>query len=255
MTAFEARFDESGIEGTRSVAAYAGYCASSQTWRRLEKAWLQALDDFQIPQFHMVDLIHSRNGFEKFDRHLVGLLLNRLKSILVRELKAKKLLPLWSAVEKFAWDKVDKPEKFLSRFPKPLDVCFDHLVHQLARCSSGRGSVTPIFALNDEYNKRNEDVYNVYRQHADWNALLGPIAFDSPQRLTSLQPADMIAYEISAYWDRLDEGDYFRRMIDLRYSPLVDEIAPLIEVELSGCIGEIPLKRIIRDYLDGQLVW
>jgi hypothetical protein len=258
MALLLARFDESGTEGGRSVVAYAGYCAGAKTWARVEAAWQQALDDFGAPPFHMVDLLHSQNGFEKFDRHLIGLLLNKLKGILKTELDARRMVPLWSAIEKGAWAAATTPPEFAKRFPKPLDLCFDHLVHQMRRFSEDHADATPVapmFADSPEYTARNEEYYGVYKRHPEWGAILGPIAFGSPRQIVALQTADMIAYETSAYWDRLDEGDYFRRIVELRYRPIVDEIVPVFRVGLSGCIGEAALRLIINDYLAGRPLW
>jgi len=257
LALLEAYFDESGTEGSIAVVSYAGFCATKDNWSAVEQRWKRALRDFDIEWFHMVDLVHSRDQFAKFNAGWIGDVLNRFSMIVSESLDNDCLTPLWSGVQKPAWDKVEKSAKFLQQFPKPLDLCFDHIVHQMRRFSIHHAEaepIAPMFADNLEYTKRNQEIYETYKQHPEWSKLLGPIAFGSPRQVVALQPADMFAYETTAHFDRL-EGSYFDRVRGMRYMPVIHKIGKLIDVDLSGCIGTEPLKRIVRDFEEGRPIW
>ncbi len=61
---FTAYLDESGTHGGSDTVAVAGYVSNGTQWLQFEKDWQQALGEFGIERFHMVEFAHSKGAFE-----------------------------------------------------------------------------------------------------------------------------------------------------------------------------------------------
>jgi hypothetical protein len=57
--------------------------------------------------------------------------------------------------------------------------------------------VATMFAIQKEYEERMHDALRTYIRSPWFGRFLGPVAFDSPERVVPLQAADLIAHETS----------------------------------------------------------
>jgi hypothetical protein len=75
--------DETGA-ATTEFFGVAGVLAPDDSWKDFERRWLQALEEFKIPYFHMVEFAHSTGVFKDWKgnepkrRELFGKLLGIL---------------------------------------------------------------------------------------------------------------------------------------------------------------------------------
>ncbi|RJF80730.1 DUF3800 domain-containing protein [Oleomonas cavernae] len=199
LALLQAYFDESGTHGSASIAAIAGYVADQATWSALEAEW-RAAQPAYAPVFHMSPCISGHreyHGIPETERHD---LIVRLSKIL----EAHPVRAIWSAVVIEDWENEAKDAAFLSKFPKPFDLCFRHIVWQLRNWSISHCNgeeIAPVFALNDEYQKRMSEVGAAIQAHPSYLNVLGGLSFYPPSKVVPLQTADFLAYEVCKHWD------------------------------------------------------
>jgi hypothetical protein len=188
---FRAYFDESGTSGGSTITAIAGYVATKDAWASVEKLWreeLALLAERGVKTFHMHECIVGEGEYalvEEFHRlaHI-----KRLSEIL-RDADIH-AIGVW--VDNADWAEVVKDDSFLTTFPTPYDLCFEHTVRWLRGWSKKRADgelVAPMFAYHPEYSPRTVRVYGSQDWYQD---ALGPLAFDFPKRVIPLQTADFI---------------------------------------------------------------
>ncbi len=253
MLRFESYFDETGTGGDRVFAGYAGYCATKDVWESLDERWRISLEEFKIDHIHMLDLIHREGIYASIDAHWLQLILGRFSSIIGEH----DLNSIWCAVDQIDWNENVNSERFLARFPKPLDLCFDGIVHQLRAWSlkkCGGSRIVPVFADSDEFSRRNRENYDVYKRHPHWEDYLGAIVFGSPRVIRPLQASDMVAYELGCHFDRL-EGDYFKSVRDLRYVPTIGQISKPGDIEASYVINGPVVRGMQERFNAGLSIW
>jgi Protein of unknown function (DUF3800) len=197
-----AYFDESGTHQESKITALAGFVGTEATWTTLEPKWQAILDQFAdkgVRWFHMSEALAQRGQFAHLDKVRLNYIITQLGNIL----EASGAVPLFSAVVTDDWDVVVGGEAdFLAQFPKPLDLCFANLVQHLARWTRERAGgemVAPMFAYSPEYSARLADLGRVYGSMPYYKSVLGPIAFDYPERVIPLQCADLLVHQIN--WD------------------------------------------------------
>jgi hypothetical protein len=193
MALLRAYFDESGTHGS-TITAIGGYVATSDTWDLLEKAWREEIAlfaDMGLKSFHMSECISGTGQYERisfFHRHAH---IKRMSEIL-RDADVQ-AIGVW--VDNNDWAEMNEPE-LLAAFPKPYNLCFDHMVRFLREWSKskvGGERVVPMFGYTLEYSPKTIELYGAETWYRD---VLGAIAFDSPDYVLPLQTADFVAHQI-----------------------------------------------------------
>jgi hypothetical protein len=248
----EAYFDESWIGPTgQRITALAGFMATANVLRALEDDWIEAWEPYKkqygIETFHMTDCAGGYGEFGKIDTFFRRAIITRLSKVVGRH----ELQPVWSAVIDEDWDAIVTDANFLKRYPKPLDICFGHVVHQMVgwmRSNGYEAGVAPMFADHSEYNPRMKDVYDAYKHHPEWAKFLRPIAFGSPRQVICLQAADMLAYGIAL--DRRDI-EYPKQEITLENigpRKFLINMTGFHGLHVGGCYDALGLKNAVRDF-------
>jgi hypothetical protein len=197
----KAYFDETGTHDGSAITAIGGYVGSQESWASLETEWLAILEPYRnkgVRYFHMAEALAQEGQFGRIDKPNVNYIVTQLAKLLGKT----KPEPFFSAVANKDWDEVVTDEAFLQRFPKPLYLCFENLVHSLwswSRRHAGGELVVPVFAYHKDYSPRMAEIGAVYGAQAWYQKVLGPIAFDYPERVIPLQGADLLAHQMS--WD------------------------------------------------------
>jgi hypothetical protein len=182
LAMLEAYFDESGTEGEATIAAIAGYVASAEEWRNIEKPWqckLNLLSEWSVKTFHMTDCISGTGEYERVPFHIRKAHLSG-QSLILRNAEIQ---PIWSWIIVEDWHDVITDKAFLARFPKPLDLCFDFIVRKLRAWAARKANgelVVPMFAHTDEYYNKWSAVGHSYSSQDGYRDVLGPIVFGYP---------------------------------------------------------------------------
>lgn len=201
LAMLKAYFDESGTHGGSHVTALAGWIGTKDAWEELEPQWIAVLAEFAdrgVKTFHMTDALAQKGQFERIDIPTLNYILTQLSELLGRS----KAVPISSAVVTADWDRIVKDPEFLARFPKPLDLCFENLVQNLAlwaRRHAGGEQVCPVFAYSREFSPRMAEIGRIYGAQPWYRDHLGAIAFDYPDRAAPLQAADLLVHQMN--WD------------------------------------------------------
>lgn len=199
-----AYFDESGTHGDEAyVASIAGFVGTKEVWESLEGEWLHAISYYTervgVRTFHAAHCLAEppQGEFAGLDRfHCLAIV-----KLLSEALSRHDVHAVWSSVIVEDWLSNTTPE-FRSRFPKPFDLCFEHIIIQLwewANRTTGGEMVVPVFAIQNEYSARMEAIGRAYQVSDGYCRFLGPIAFGSPAQVIPLQAADLLAHEVSEY--------------------------------------------------------
>jgi len=208
MALLRAYFDESGTHGEAAVTVIAGFVGTKKAWEGVESGWageLALYADRGVKTFHMADLLAQSGEFARIDRpHLNGILTQ-----LSKLLGSSGLSPICSSVVNEDWDAVVSEPAFLARFPKPFDLCFEDVVRQLwiwAARNTRSELVAPMFAYQNEYHQRMGEIGRLYGSQDWYRKVLGPIAFDFPDRVIPLQAADFLAHQMNWSLERREYG-------------------------------------------------
>jgi uncharacterized protein DUF3800 len=196
-------FDETGTHDESRITAIGGYVGKKDSWAALEPQWLEILEAYRergVRFFHMSEALAQRDQFSRIDKPNMNYIITQLSQLLGNAYPA--LEPFFAAVVNEDWEAVVRDEDFLRRYPKPLDLCFDNLIQNLwrwAKTHTDGELVVPIFAYSAEYSARMAEIGRLYGAHEWYRKVLGPIAFDYPERVVPLQAADLIAHQMN--WD------------------------------------------------------
>lgn len=215
LVLMKAYFDESGTDGESLITVIAGYVASKDVWTEVEAKWKAELDvyaDKGVKTFRMTDCIAQVGEFARLDKFFSSALIQKLSEVL----RDHDVHAIWSAVSSEAWKTVTDTA-FLAAYPKPFDLCFDHVVRQLwrwAKTNAGGEIVVPMFAYQPEYYSRMAEVGRVYGSRASYREVLGPIAFGYPFQVVPLQTADFVAHPIRKEFEHVEYDELTLDNID-----------------------------------------
>jgi len=209
LVLMEAYFDESGTHGHALITSLAGYVATKETWVSLEEQWQRELEvyaDKGVKTFHMAHCVAQEGEFAALDSFFSRSLIMKLSEVLARH----DIQPIWSMAVNEDWDEVVTDAEFLARFPKPLDLCFEHVVltlHSWAKRRTNGELVAPMFSYQPEYYARMAEIGRVYGSRDWYRTVLGPIAFGFPSQVMPLQAADFVSHQINSRWEHVEYGE------------------------------------------------
>jgi len=247
-----AYFDESWIgDAAQRITALAGFMAPCAVWTALEDEWCEAWEPYAsqygIAAFHMTDCVGGFNEFARVDTFFRMAIITSLSKVV----GAHQVQPVWSAVINEDWDAVVTDTDFLRRYPKPLDLCFDHVVQQMigfTRRKGHSGGVAPMFADQNEYNPRMMEVYSTYKHHPEWAKFLRPIAFGSPRQVIPLQAADMLAYGVGIDRAAIEYPKEDVSLANIGPPRFLINMTGYHGLHVGGCFGALALRNAVMDF-------
>jgi hypothetical protein len=201
MALAKAFFDETGTDERSSIVAIGGFVGHDVAWARIQPNWESVLRDFEdrgVEWLHTTDAIAQEGQFARIDKPRLDYILTQLS----KTLGAEELTPFFSAVVKQHWDEVVTDTEFIKRFPTPLDLCFENVLHKLwkwGRQYADGKLIVPMFAYEKSSVRRMAEIGHLYGAHEWYCDVLGALAFDYPRRVIGLQAADLLSHQMR--WD------------------------------------------------------
>jgi hypothetical protein len=247
MALLKAFFDESWSHSSAgtTVTAIAGYVGAADVWDSIELPWQERLDlykDQGVRFFHMTDCCgaEGRRQFVNVNLEHRLHIINYLSGILEKA----DIQAIWSSVFDEDWNAVVTDAEFLAWFPKPFCLCFEHIVQQLwhwARSNANGERVVPMFAYQEQYSAHMMEIGAAYGGYPWYRDVLGPLAFDFPDRNIPLQAADLLAHEISWDWNRAGYGPP-PTVTDIGFRRVLAKASGFNGLHLGGCFDANALR-------------
>lgn len=196
--------DESGTHEASGAVAVAGFISNTSKWEAFSLEWKSALDEWQIPAFHMADY-ESRHGyFESWDDQQRKERLNHLLEIIVRHT----FLSIAYVIRKRQFDDIlsDKAKELCGdAYGLASIACWNNLIplvkkvdgyidYTMDNGSKGRGVLAWIYGEQCKY--------------PEWlnSTRVLSLSFRDDQIFLPLQAADILAYEMYKHAQRQFEG-------------------------------------------------
>ena len=206
------------------------------------------LKQFGVKTFHMVDCLgdagHGEfSRVEKFYRQAIVVNLSKI-------LASSDLQPIWSAVLDNDWKSTVNDSTFLKRYPKPLHLCFDDIVANLAGWSREHADgekVVPMFAWNKEYGPKMQALGDIWAEQDWYSSTLRCISFGKPSDVMPLQAADFLVHEIGWYWNNVFFGPR-PTLVDSGFRVILDNATKAHGMERGGCYTADALKLRISEF-------
>ncbi|TAL03684.1 MAG: DUF3800 domain-containing protein [Rhodospirillaceae bacterium] len=198
VVVLKAYFDESGTHGGSLITAIGGWIGTEQTWSELEQKWLAILTEYAdkgVRYFHMAEALAQEGQFCRVDKPSIDYIITQCTKLIGES----KVIPLFCAVVNEHWERVVHDPVFLARFPKPINLCFENLLHTILDWSRDHANselVVPMFAVHTEFTPQLAEIGHLYTANERTKKILGSLAFDFPERVIPLQVADFLAHQI-----------------------------------------------------------
>lgn len=233
-----AYMDESGSHAGSHASLVAGYWGSVNEWRRFERRWKDALDEFSITEFHAKDFWTKGQGtgeFRNWTEERRELLLRKLVGII----EAAKIYPFACGVLRSEWDKLTPQErKLYTGGTQP----------HLSGCPSKRhfwGFQVSVIraALYCEPHLGIDYVLDFDRNSAGWatkcfrqlkkdaqnnndavGKVIGDLTFEDSKSVLPLQAADLLAYEAARYAKGAYGGNRDPKKMNVLYARVVSRM-------------------------------
>jgi hypothetical protein len=175
-----------------------GFIAHANTWGRIERRWDRANDFFRVKRFHAVH-VNARSGeFEGWSRPKRDRYSKRLLTIIADQEKHLHVVSCGMFVRDY---QQIIPEIDRVKFGHPYIVCFKTCVGMIAQ-QLELGGFAPddkFSVILDRNNWENEavEVFYKMKDSEDWpyHGRLATCTPGSSDEITTLQSADLIAYE------------------------------------------------------------
>lgn len=219
-----AYIDESGVHDGAKACVICGYFGGLGQWRKFEKNWLRALEEFDVPleEFHAKDLI-PRQGFFRLwnDDNYNGFLEALAKAITLHKLHP---VSYGILVEDF-WSFSEKERKVMTGgtiradgklmtpgcCKRPYFVPFQWLMRTVASHAEVGGKAHFYFGLGNSFSKSAKWLFHYIKTRPDapYVERLGDITFPPAKETPRLQAADLLSYLTYEHMlERMVSGDW-----------------------------------------------
>ena len=197
-----AYFDESGTDGQHGFTCISGFIGSVEEWGIIQRGWRDRLDRDGINTFHYVKANSRRGEYHGWSKPQVDAHLEHLSFLLtangVAGINAGFVGDYSNVISTL-------PDQFRERYPTAYSLCFELAVTKICESMQGAWQKQPValvFARQDQFQGRALEVWELNDRLGLWPEI-NSISYSTPEKLTQLQAADMIAWETRRYmWDR-----------------------------------------------------
>lgn len=196
VVALTVYLDESGVHRDSKAVTLAGFVSTPDRWVSFEREWREALDDYGLPSFHMVDFAAGRGPYSHWQNAQHRIRFGRLLEII----KAHVMYGVGIGVPTEPYHRLFSPEAKAhvgGPYGFAASVAFLEFSYQLPEVvedpwlayvfESGQPGIDQI-AKSFQYNEQ------VPEQKADLRLL--SLAFQNKLDFVPLQAADILAYEL-----------------------------------------------------------
>jgi len=193
---YQAYLDESGTHRGSQAIVVAGFISNQSEWTSFSEEWKTALDEWQIPKFHMVDFAHNQGIFKSWSEQTRRERLNHLLGIIKRHTFSS----IAFVIFKKSFDEIiSEQARILCKTAYELASigCYHNLsVHAKKRYIDGHiAYVMESGSLGREGLAR---MHGLQSRYPEWveDTRIKSLSFQDKQSFTPLQAADILAYEI-----------------------------------------------------------
>jgi hypothetical protein len=210
MILLKAYMDESSDEKKQIVQTIAGMVAPKSEWDSITTEWAALLDEYRLPEFHMVDCVNppKNSVYARYDQLERLRMQARFISVIV---KPGPRIAHASTVHLVDYDSQRAGLGNRRAFPPrsaasgplhdPYFLAFEHSVQELACDKSVSGlpaeeRIGFVFDRNKSLEGRASYFFSLLiKQQSPYRDRLADCAFDDSDKILPLQVADVIAYE------------------------------------------------------------
>jgi hypothetical protein len=202
MLIITAYLDESGTSHDTDFVSMAGLVAAQEAWETFEYQWREALERFEIPYFHMKEYAPSVGccakwkGDEEKRREVL--------STLIRIIDDAYAMPFGAVVSMADYRRLSQEER--DSLLDPYYICLQDCAMFATMMANGLPPderVAIIFSQNKQFESRSGELWRLMKEKFDFGFRLSTYAFSDMKDVVQLQAADIVAYEMRGYFDRL----------------------------------------------------
>ena len=226
-----AYFDESGSKDTPLVTM-AGYLSDEHHWNRFEREWARALNEHGAKYLHMKEYAHCRGEFEGWPEWKRKALMKKLIWTIKSNVKFRVGIVVPCEAYQQIVGSIDPNNTRLS----PFCHCFQSCMRAISEyCQKHKitDDVALVFDENNESSKHASGFYTSFKQsNAPSRNQLVSLSFADDKKVTPLQAADLLAYELNKY-----HRGYVRKpleMLDGTYGAFCVWTADMLKQYASG---------------------
>lgn len=196
--------DETGDSQNKKFVGMGGLISTQAKWELLRLEWQNALNDYGLPYFHMVEYAHSSGvfrvwkGSENRRKSMLGCFLKIIQDINPIPFGAMLIVSDFNLLTK------DQKNVFCGHY----DTVFQDAINQALYVTAvdhnnmyaGRTPVEFRFEHKAGIENRARHVFNRFQTIPNMKERLASIHFPSTQEDVAVQAADLVAYEIFKYF-------------------------------------------------------
>jgi hypothetical protein len=196
--------DATGRAQGAEVATVAGFLSRSEHWERFTQKWVEVLDEYRVPAFHMSEFVDEKRGPKKPDWPYKGWARgkrDKFISSLVTVARDNTLVGVCGAVSVKDYDEV-VPEQLKKETKHPyhfsLQNFFDNILElfheDLRLMLLPWEQIAFSFEQQEEFEKHAIEIFHLIKRDADNR--MGSIAFVPKGKFRAHEAADLFAYRM-----------------------------------------------------------
>jgi hypothetical protein len=178
----------------------AGYLSDERRWKRFEREWARALKEHGAQYLHMREYAQCRGEFEGWPERKRRALMSKLTWIIKSNVQFRVGIVVPCEAYKQTAGSIEPNNTRLS----PFWLCFQDCLSAIAEyCQEHKitDDIALVFDENNESSKHANGFYNSFKQSSNVpnrNQLVS-LSFVNDKKVTPLQAADLLAYELNKY--------------------------------------------------------
>jgi hypothetical protein len=204
---YSAYLDESGTHEGSDAVVVAGFISNAVKWQAFSQGWKAALDDWQIPMFHMSDYENRQDSFKSWNGQERKERLNRLLGLI----KQHTFDSIAFAVLKKSFDEIfsDKAKRICGDAYGLASIGCWHKLALRAREPQIDGFLAYIMETGSKGSSALTRIYGKESKNPGWtnDTRILSLSFQDKRFFLPLQAADILAYEIFKQIHRQFGGD------------------------------------------------
>jgi hypothetical protein len=207
--------DETGLHLGAEVATVGGFLARAEHWERFTEKWVEVLDRYQVPAFHMTEFVDERRGPEKAGWPYKGWSQDkrdRFISALIEVARDNTIIGICGAVAVKDYDEV-VPDWLKNETRHPyhfsLQNFFDNVLTALHETLPllllPWEHIAFSFEQQEEFEKKARELFHLIKKR-DIDSRMGSIAFVPKGKFRAHEAADLFVYRMRKAITRILAG-------------------------------------------------
>ena len=197
--------DEAGLQPGAEVATVGGFLARTEHWERFTEKWIEVLDQYHVPAFHMTEFVNERRGPKKADWPYKGWSRgkrDRFISALIEVARDNTIIGICGSVSVKDYDEV-VPSWLKNETQHPyhfsLQNFFDNVLNTLRESLPllllPWEHIAFSFEQQEEFEKKAIELFHLIKKR-DTHNRMGSIAFVPKGKFRAHEAADLFAYRM-----------------------------------------------------------